>query len=376
MITIKFLGRTPTPAVAKIGMETDSRAETLVFQLPVVAKDQSAQLIMLLPDGQPETILMDGNMALLPASVLAVPGRIRAYVEILGDDHVVWNSDLILLDVGDLPNVEEAIEDRYPTALQNAMDASIKALRYKSNAQKSAELVLAGSELWSMYVQDTTLVIEHALPDDAYAIAVKNGYTGTAEEWAELVESVSDYVAAEEAKEAADAAQDDVDNLEDTVSALQDTVEGVSDVANGASDAAATAQSAADAAQDAADEAATAAANAQSAADDATDAAAAAQSTADAAAKAEGATVTISPNDWGNAYPYTATKTCEAVSEDDLIVVGVGGTMTGELYTAIQKASIVCTGQGEGTVTFTAFGSKPDVSIPVQIMIITGGQQE
>ena len=50
MITIRFSGRKPSPEQTRIGMETDSGAETLRFLLPQIAESQSAQLMMLLPD--------------------------------------------------------------------------------------------------------------------------------------------------------------------------------------------------------------------------------------------------------------------------------------------------------------------------------------
>ncbi len=56
MITIRFSGRKPSPEQSSIGMETDQRAEKLRFLLPQIADDQSAQLMMLLPDGTAEIL--------------------------------------------------------------------------------------------------------------------------------------------------------------------------------------------------------------------------------------------------------------------------------------------------------------------------------
>lgn len=361
MITIKFMGRTPSPAVIKIGMETDSRAETLEFILPTVADMQTAQLMMLLPDGQAETLLMDGNMALIPASVAAIPGRIRAYVEILGDDHVVWNSEPIMMDIGDLPGVEESITGKYPTALQNAMAASVDALRYKEKAQTAAALVLAGSELWNMRVEGDALIIDHALPENAYEIAVRNGYTGTREEWNALVEAVSDYTSAAEAMTVAANAKEGLDELNETVDGMQDTMSGIGDTASSAQEAATNAQTSADEAQSAADAA-------QETADDAAEAAAAANTLASEKAKVSANTVTVPATAWSSTAPYTATVACQAAKENNILIVGSGDSITAEQYVAISVAAIKCTGQGNGTITLTAFGQKPLINIPVNVV--------
>lgn len=361
MITIKFMGRTPSPAVVKIGMETDSRAETLEFILPKVADAQTAQLMMLLPDGQAETLLLDGNMVLLPASVAAIPGRIRAYVEILGDDRVVWNSDTIMMDIGDLPGVEESITEKYPTALQNAMDASVDSLRYKEKAQMAAALVLAGSELWNMRVEGDALIIDHALPENAYEIAVRNGYTGTEEQWNALVASVSDYASAEEARSAAEQAQEDVDALSGTVEEMQGTVEEMQGSMEEMGSAVSDAQSAASDAQTAAD-------SAQDTADTAAEAAAEASALAAEKAKVSTDSFSVPASAWSSTAPYTATVACEIATESNTLIVGIGGSITAAQKNAISMADIVCTGQGDGTITLTAFGTKPLIAIPVNVM--------
>ena len=360
MIEIKFLGRTPTPSEARVGMETDSDAEVLVFDLPTVTNEQTAQLMLLLPDGEPETLLLNHNMILLPASALAVTGRIRGWVEILGGNNVVWNSEPFVLNVGNLPAVEKQIGQRYPTALQNAMDASVESVRYHDKTKTAAELVLAGSELWSIYVSGTKLIIDHALPTNAYEIAVRNGYTGTQAQWDALIDEVADYVSATEAKAAADAAQDDVDDLEDTVSDLSSTVDTLSDTVSSATETAAEAKETADAAQEDADAA-------QEAADAAQDAADAAQDTADSKAEVTKASLTVAAGDWGNSAPYTATVSCSIATATNNLIVGPGA-VTAEQAEEFASCGIFCSGQGSGTITLKAIYKKPSVSLPVSVM--------
>ena len=138
MITIRFSGRTPEPRNIEIGMENDQNAETLRFLLPQVAEGQSAWLLMILPDGaEPDAIRILDGMVTVPGSITEVPGRIRAWVEILGGDDIAWNSEIMTMDVGDLPAISEEVERSYPTAIQEALaaaalleDAELNALRF------------------------------------------------------------------------------------------------------------------------------------------------------------------------------------------------------------------------------------------------------
>ena len=109
MITIRFSGRQATPIQYQIGVETDQDAETLRFDLPQIADDQTAQLLMLLPDGTPDALNIRDGMAVVPATMTEQPGRIRAWVKILGGGGA-WNSERVYLDVGDLPPISEQIE--------------------------------------------------------------------------------------------------------------------------------------------------------------------------------------------------------------------------------------------------------------------------
>ncbi|MBQ7655030.1 MAG: hypothetical protein IJI53_09740 [Clostridia bacterium] len=136
MITIRFSGRVPTPRQASIGMETDQNAEKLRFALPQVADDQTAQLMMLLPDGTPEAVNIRDGLAAVSAAMTEQPGRIRAWVEILGEENsVAWNSEMMFLDVGDLPPISERTERKYPTAIQDALRAEARAIQYWETAE-------------------------------------------------------------------------------------------------------------------------------------------------------------------------------------------------------------------------------------------------
>ena len=94
MITFRFSGRQPAPRSCSIGQETDRDTQTLRFFLPQISDRQSAQLMLLLPDGTPEILQIRDGLAVVPSTLTEQPGRIRAWVEILGEDTLTWNSEL------------------------------------------------------------------------------------------------------------------------------------------------------------------------------------------------------------------------------------------------------------------------------------------
>ena len=171
MITIRFSGRQPSPEQSRIGMETDQRAEKLRFLLPQIADDQSAQLMMLLPDGTAEILQIRDGIASIPARVTEIPGRCRCWVEILGGDKVAWNSELMYLDTGDLPPISERTEAQYPTAIQDAMDACVQTERYRDEARTAAGMAITkggllhfdlaeDGHLYMYYTRNTPVLFE------------------------------------------------------------------------------------------------------------------------------------------------------------------------------------------------------------------------
>lgn len=140
MITFEFHGRKASPNTAQIGAEGDLNAESLRFLLPQVSDDQTAQLMMLLPDSTPEMVLIREGMAQVSDIMCEQPGRIRAWVEILGGDGaIVWNSSEFYLDVEDLPPIDQEVQHEYPTAIRDAMIAVEQTLRYKEAAEAAAQ---------------------------------------------------------------------------------------------------------------------------------------------------------------------------------------------------------------------------------------------
>lgn len=322
MITIRFSGRQPSPRQTQIGMETDQRADTLRFLLPQVTDEQCAQLMLILPDGTADELQIREGMAALPARILEIPGRSRAWVEILGlNDTVAWNSEIFYLDIGDLPPISERTEQQYPTAIQEALAACVKAEGYYQASLQAASIILASTGLMAITEENGALVIDKGLltSPNGYRIAVKNGFTGTEEEWLAEV----------------------------------DLVAGHASSVNKCTQTAALAKEKADAAMEAAQ-------HAQASAD-------AAQTQLDGLAKKE--TLTVPAASWqGTIAPFTATVNCQIAEADNVLIVGTGGDLTKAQYKALSSARILCTGQQQGKITLKAYGIKPEEAITVNVL--------
>lgn len=140
MITIRFAGRMPQPMVFSIGQETDQDAEKIRFLLPQVADNQTAALVMLLPDGSGEALNIVDGVATVSSAMTEQPGRIRAWVEIMGGG-IAWNSEMMYMDVGDLPPISEVVERDYPTAFQEALAAAGETVRIDRDLRLYVEQV-------------------------------------------------------------------------------------------------------------------------------------------------------------------------------------------------------------------------------------------
>lgn len=146
MITIRFSGRVPSPRTVSIGQETDSRADTLRFILPEIADGQEATLQMILPDGTPDAVLIQDGMITIPARMTEIAGRTRAWVEILAGDVLAWHSEILYLEVGELPPISERTEQEYPTAFQQVIAQSLANKNAAQAAQTAAEAAQEAAE--------------------------------------------------------------------------------------------------------------------------------------------------------------------------------------------------------------------------------------
>ena len=94
-------------------------------------------------------------------------------------------------------------------------------------------------------------------------------------------------------------------------------------------------------------------------------------STEGLAAASQASTLTVSASAWaGDEAPYIAKIDCVYATADNHLIVGAGGALTAEQQTAMTEAMIVCTAQAVGSITLTAFGKKPEIDLPVNVLVV------
>lgn len=200
MQTIQFSGRTPIPQSLTLGIETDSNAETLKFSLPQIAEVQIATLQMILPDGTADVMQINNGLTIIPARIMEVAGTARAWVEILGSNTTAWHSELIYMGIGETPEISDRTEQQYPTALQEAIsrcetaqDIAEAAAAYAAASSGQASFALNDAGHLTVTYTDTE-GDSHSVDIgevSAYAVAVKNGYTGTEAQWETYIANAS-----------------------------------------------------------------------------------------------------------------------------------------------------------------------------------------
>lgn len=90
-----------------------------------------------------------------------------------------------------------------------------------------------------------------------------------------------------------------------------------------------------------------------------------------AAGHAVTVTVTAVAAGWSHSTPHTQTVVVEGVTANDAIIVEVADDITAAQYDAAKAAGIICSAQGVGTITLTAFGTAPTLDIPVKVAILS-----
>lgn len=79
---------------------------------------------------------------------------------------------------------------------------------------------------------------------------------------------------------------------------------------------------------------------------------------------------TLIPSDWmGETTPFIQSISVEDLGETQNGIVGLSGSATDEQREAAQKARLRTGGQDAGSLVIAAYGLKPDVEIPVSIII-------
>ena len=122
MIEITVNGRYLDPLKVQVGMEMDHNAEQIHFNnLPEIAEDQRCYLNLMMPDETADVVELADGVYTITRNHTSQPGVVRAWLMITKGTDVVWHSDILQMVVGNLPSVEEAIEQKYPTALEEAL---------------------------------------------------------------------------------------------------------------------------------------------------------------------------------------------------------------------------------------------------------------
>lgn len=79
--------------------------------------------------------------------------------------------------------------------------------------------------------------------------------------------------------------------------------------------------------------------------------------------------LTAEASDWSNTTPPTMTLTATGVTATNNILVGAG-SMTSSQREAFIAAQIACTAQGNGTITLTCYEEKPEIDLPITVIIL------
>lgn len=80
-------------------------------------------------------------------------------------------------------------------------------------------------------------------------------------------------------------------------------------------------------------------------------------------------TVQLSTNWTGAEAPYSQTVAVSGVTAGSVVDIDVAGTVTAEQLDAYINAKIVDGGQAAGSITLKAFGDKPEIEIPIKIVV-------
>ena len=157
MKTIVFEGRTPKPHTLAIGMQGEHNAETIGLEgLPEIG---TAALNVLLPDGTGDVMpITDGTVTFTRNQTMS--GTMTAWVTVQDGTDVVWKSEKFYLAVGELPEIDGPVEQRYPSFVEDAI-AEMSEIAGQAVAAKDAvfgmsaqaETLATGAQATASYSQ-------------------------------------------------------------------------------------------------------------------------------------------------------------------------------------------------------------------------------
>lgn len=139
-VAINFVGRTPKPRSAFVGMHGEHNVEQVVFTGIPQFENGIVTMNVVLPDGTAgDTLNVDDNTVVLTRTYTQMSGQWTAWIVVQVGTEMVWKSDVFRLIVMPLPEIEEIIDQQYPTALEEAMAKADEAIASAGAAAQSAE---------------------------------------------------------------------------------------------------------------------------------------------------------------------------------------------------------------------------------------------
>lgn len=116
--TITFEGRSPKPHTIAIGMQGEHNAETI--RLEGLPEFGTAVLNVVLPDGTGDLMtITDGTVTFTRNQTQN--GTMTAWVTVQDGTDIVWKSEKMYLAVGELPEIDGPVEQRYPGYVEDTI---------------------------------------------------------------------------------------------------------------------------------------------------------------------------------------------------------------------------------------------------------------
>ena len=142
VMIVRFCGKNAEPRRITIGNEGENNVERIRFELPQEYRNAAAFLHLVMGENSDVVNLGDKRDFIPTRTYTLRRGRYEAYVELLAAGDVVWKSNVFTLRVADLPNDGDPIEQKYPTAFEEALRAAAEL----TSITPVAETLPAGSE--------------------------------------------------------------------------------------------------------------------------------------------------------------------------------------------------------------------------------------
>lgn len=75
---------------------------------------------------------------------------------------------------------------------------------------------------------------------------------------------------------------------------------------------------------------------------------------------------------WTGTGPYSAVLSCSHITADNTVIVSMAAPVSQVQYETFCKAQITAASQADGSITFTAYGTKPTINLPIAITTLGG----